>query len=60
MSQAEIHAVASEEADHAVGQNEDEDEINVQLTNHQVYLIKETWKLVREDLEKAGMIMFTK
>lgn len=51
----------AEEADHAAGTKEDENGINnVELTNHQVYLIKETWKLVREDLEKAGMVMFTK
>lgn len=50
----------AEEADHAPGTKEDENGINVELTNHQVYLIKETWKIVSEDLEKAGMVMFTK
>lgn len=57
MSQGEIHTVAS---DHAAGKKEDENGINVQLTKHQVHLIKETWQIVSQDLEKAGTVMFMK
>lgn len=31
-----------------------------QLTEHQVKLIEETWKLVEADLQGAGLILFMK
>ena len=56
MSQSEVHAaVPAAETEHT-----EKNDLNVQLTNRQVELISETWKLVRTDLEKAGTVMFMK
>ncbi|MGH0160741.1 UNVERIFIED_CONTAM: hypothetical protein FKN15_049395 [Acipenser sinensis] len=30
------------------------------LTDHQIELIKESWKLIQEDIAKVGIIMFVR
>lgn len=55
MSEGEIHAVAAADAD-----SKENGEEAPKLTNKQAELITQTWELVKQDLEKAGMIMFMK
>lgn len=59
MSQSEVDAT-TDHTDHAASAENDSSEESAQLTNKQVKLIVDTWSYVREDLEKAGTVMFMK
>ena len=58
MSQSEVDTT-SDHTDHTDAEKDSTEE-TVQLTNRQAKLIIDTWSYVRDDLEKAGTVMFMK
>ncbi|XP_028294049.1 x globin [Gouania willdenowi] len=40
--------------------NNTEDVVNVHLTEQQIHIIKDSWKVIRDDIAKVGIIMFVR